>query len=230
MPLQIFVEDELSEAYEALAQRGLGWSTTPNRRELRASRVEISDLTSFEGLLDLTSRSQQAGFDCVIFVLDQESSLNAPERSAQLSNFAAAFAYLCRHLAQLPARDVLRRVKVTRIVSQRCLESWLLSDPQAIVDAMRKGRGINYSPRGANTEQLTPAQASDGIAHHIRQVGVQMKRRDLQRTRANSVKRLGKQIAERVDPQRAIQFNRSLAYFFEMVQCQTSGCDRPFPV
>lgn len=230
MPLQIFVEDELSEAYEALAQRGLGLSTAQNRRELRAARIEIGDLISFAGLLDLTERSHRAGYDCIIFILDQESALNAPERAAQLSAFAAAFEALCQHLNRLPTKDALRRVKVTRIVSQRCLENWLLSDPQAIVDAMRKGRGVNYASRSANTEQLTPAQASEQIAHHIRQVGQQMGRRDLQQTRANSVKRLGKQIAERVDPQRARPFNRSLAYFFEMVQCVTSGCDKPFPI
>jgi len=179
MPLQIFVEDALSEAYEALAWRGLGRATTPNRRELKASQVHIGDLTSFDGLLDLTSRSVRAGFDCVIFVLDQEVALDSPDRPAHLADFKTAFVKLCDHLLQLPASDPVGRVKVTRIVSQRCLEGWLLSDPQAIVDAMRRGRGIRYAPGGASTEHLTPAQTCEQIAHHIRQVGHQMSRRDL---------------------------------------------------
>lgn len=229
MPLQIFVEDELSEAYEVLAWRGLGRAPTRNRRELKSSRVQIGELISFDGLLDLTSRSVKSGYDCVIFVLDQEVTSTSPDRPVHLANFKNAFVELCNHLSQLSASEPLSRAKVTRIVSQRCLEGWLLSDPQAIVDAMRGGRGVQHTPGGANTEDLAPTQACEQIAHHIRQVGIQLSRRDLQQTRANNVKRLGRQIADKVVPQRARRFNRSLAYFFDMVQCQTGGCDKPCP-
>ncbi len=57
MALQIFVEDQLTDAYEILALRALGLPASPrNRRQVRASRIDVGDLATFEGLLDLTRR------------------------------------------------------------------------------------------------------------------------------------------------------------------------------
>lgn len=226
MALQIFVEDKLSEAYTTLAQRALGLTGPVNRRTIQTSYVEVREMTSFDGLFELTERSHRAGRSCIIFVLDCESAVHSPDRQRHLNAFRSAFRELCNHLANSSEHDSLKYVKVAMIVTLRCLEGWLLSDPQAIVDAMRRNRGVNYSPQPTNTENLTPQQACDEIAHHLRQIGRQLGRRDLQRTRANSVKRFGQQIAQHVNPDRARKYNQSLAYFFEMVRCETSGCDQ----
>jgi hypothetical protein len=45
MPLQIFVEDKLADAYEILALRALGLPARKDRRRVRASRLDRRDLT-----------------------------------------------------------------------------------------------------------------------------------------------------------------------------------------
>lgn len=228
MPLQIFVEDQLSEPYEVLACKALGIAS-PDRRQVRASQIDPEDLISFDSLLELVRRSQRSRYDCIIFIMDEEAAPQSADRLDKLKVFAVAFQALCDYLDSLPERDPLSSVKVTRIVCQRCLESWLVSDPQAVVDAARGKQGVKFKPTPRNTEHLTPRQASERIAHLINQTGQRMGRQDLQRIGANSIKSRGKSIAENLKPARARRYNRSLDYFYEMILCTQSGCGKPFP-
>jgi len=123
----------------------------------------------------------------------------------------------------------LRRLSVTRIVCRRCLESWLAADLQAVVNAVRGPRGIDYRPAPHRTDDLLPAQASRKIADVIQEAGRRLERRDLMRVTTGSIKSRGASIAEHLDPERARRFNASLAYFFDMVDGKRSGCDHPFP-
>jgi len=111
----------------------------------------------------------------------------------------------------------------------RCLESWLLSDQQAIIDAMRGVHGVRIGLSPIQTESLTPQEAAERIAHLIRQVGQNLNNRELLRTHASSIKRRGKFIAQKVDLSRARNYNRSLDYFCDIVQCTESGCAHPCP-
>lgn len=228
MPLQIFVEDQLSEAYEVLARKVLGLSFR-DRRQVHASRIDPEDFTSRDGLLDWVSRSLRSHYDCVVFILDEEAGPQSADRPEKLRLFKRAFQELCTYLGGLPEQDPLKGMNVIRIVCQRCLESWLVSDPQAVVDSVRGKQGINFKPKPGRTENLTPRQASEYIAHLINQTGQQMRRRDLQRIGTNSIKSRGKSIAEHVNPDQARRYNRSLRYFYEMVPCTQNGCDKPFP-
>jgi hypothetical protein len=230
MPLQIFVEDQLTDAYERLALRALGLPTTPrNRRQVQASRIEVDELTSRGDLLDLTERSVRSGYDCVLFVMDEEGLPRSPERPAKLASFRRAFQELCDHLSGLRGRDPLQHVKVSRIVCKRCLESWLAADPQAIVDFARGRHGLDYRPALQNTENLLPKEASERIVQIIREVGRRIERRDLATLGSRGAKSLGKEIASHVLPERARSYNYSLAYFYDMAAGHRSGCDHPFP-
>jgi hypothetical protein len=229
MPLQIFVEDQLSDAYEILALRALGLPTRKDRRRVRASRIDLEDLTTRDGLLDLARRAWDSGYDCVLFLMDEEGLPRSPERPAKLRAFRQAFLELCHWLAGLRDNDPLRRLKVTRVVCRRCLESWLAADPQAIVDSVRGTRGVHYRPDPQRTDDLLPAQAGERIAQVIRETGRRLDRRDLTRVATGSIKSRGASIAEHVDPGRARRHNGSLAYFFDMVDGNRNGCDYPFP-
>jgi hypothetical protein len=228
MPLQIFVEDQLSDAYEILALRALGLPARKDRRRVRASRIDVEDFTSRDRLLDLAQRACDSGYDCVLFILDEEGP-RSPDRPAKLRAFREAFKSLCAHLAGLREGDPLRRLKVTRVVCRRCLESWLAADPQAIVDSVRGSRGVNYRPEALRTDDLLPAQAGEKIAQVIREAGRRLDRRDLTRVATGSIKSRGASIAEHVDPGRARRHNHSLAYFYDMVDGHRGGCEHPFP-
>lgn len=226
MPLQIFIEDRLNDAYEVLARKARGLSLERNnRREVRASIIHLDELTSWEGLLELVKASQEAGYTCVMFIIDEEALPFSADRPDKLDAFKQAFTYLCSRLQQLPGRDALKHMNIIRIVCKRCLESWLVSDPQAIVDAVRGGRGVNYVPVQRNTENMTPREAADQIAHVIREVGRRIGKIDLRRVSGSNVKHRGKTIAQYVDLDRARLYNRSLAYFFDMVDCRLHGCE-----
>lgn len=204
MAVQIFVEDQLNEAYEALARRALGLPVEKhNRKEVRAAVASINDLTSLNGLLNLVTGSQEAGYNCIIFILDQEALPFSKERHEKLREFKQAFQQLCSFVNDLPADHVLKQVNVIRIVCKSCLESWLVSDAQAIVDAIRGRRGVDYNPSSQNTENLTPQQAREKIVHIIREVGRRTGRNDLLRTSSGNVKTRGKIIAQFVEPGRA---------------------------
>lgn len=229
MPLQIFVEDELADAYEILALRALGLSTRPrDRSRVRASKINIEDLTSLESLLHLTQSAKRAGYDCILFVMDREGP-GSPDRREKLTLFRQAFQGLCDHLATLGDNNPLYGVRVSRIVCLTCLKGWLATDPQAVVDSVRGRRGVDYHPSSQGTVNLFPHQASERIAHTIRETGRHLGRHDLQRLSAGSIKSRGASIAEHIDPNRARRYNRSLNYFYQMVQGDQNGCDHPFP-
>jgi len=230
LPLQIFVEDQLTQAYEVLALKALRLPTTPrDRSRVRASRIDSEDLASMEGLLDLLKRAVASGYDCVMYVLDEEGFLRSPERTGSLQRFGKAFEDLCRYQRGLPAGNPLARARVVRVVCRRCLEGWLLADPQAVVDAVRGGRGVGFRPRSQQTERLLPEQAAAEIAHLIREVGRRLDRRDLRHVNERMVKSRGKDIAEHLELERARVFNQSLDYFLTMAECRQSGCDQPQP-
>lgn len=222
MPVQIFVEDRYTDAYEILARRGRG------DHQVRASRIDPEDLTSFENLLDLVQRSARARFDCILFLMDEEGP-DSPERPAKLASFRQAFQELCDHLRNLPAHDPLRRVRVTRVVCRRCQEGWLAADPQAVLEAFRGPKGVDWQPPTRRTEELTPRQAAEAIVQIAREVGRRTGRSSLRTFDTRDVKARGKDIAAHLDPARARAFNSSLAYFFDMVDGRRSGCDHPFP-
>jgi len=230
MPLQIFVEDRLNEAYEVLACKALGLPVDRrNRQQVRASIVDLDDLTHRDGLLDLVERSQAAGYGCIILIMDQEALPASADRPEKLRQFRDAFRQLCDYLDGLPERHPLKKVNVIRIVCQRCLEGWLAADPQAIVDAVRGVKGVRYSPNRQSTQDLSPHQAADRIAHIICHVGHELQNRDLLRASAGNVKRRGKAIATAMDLQRSRGYNLSLDYFCVMVDCATPGCHHPCP-
>ncbi len=230
MPLQIFVEDKLNEAYEILAGKALGLSPGQgNRRQVRASIIEPDDLTNADSLFDLVTRSQKAGYDCVMFIMDEESQPVSADRPAKLRDFRLAFEALCKHIETLGEKHPLRRVQVIRVVAKRCLECWLLSDPQAIVHYGRGSKGVDYQPAPRTTEDMTPPQASEQIGHILREVGRRAGRRDLQQVRSGNIKSRGKAIAQYIDMTRSRPYNRSLAYFFDMATCHQSGCLQPCP-
>ncbi len=229
MPLQIFVEDQLVDAYEILARKALGLpASRSNRREIRAARIDPEELTSRDSLLDLTKRSIAARYATVVFILDQEGP-RSPDRAEKLDSFKRAFRELCDYLAYLRDDDPLRRVKVVRIVCQRCLEGWLAADTLAIVDSLSGAKGTDYKPVPRRTENLFPEQASALIAHIGRELGSRLEKDHLKRLDPRSIKTRGKDIAQHVDPARARPYNASLAYFFEMVHGHQSGCDHPCP-
>ena len=120
-------------------------------------------------------------------------------------------------------------MKITRIVCQRCLECWLASDPQAIIDAVRGKHGVDLQLTPQTTDNLTPNQAKERIAHIINQTGQKLDRWDLQQIRASNIKSRGKTIAEHISLTQAGRYNGSLKYFFEMLPCVQSGCEHPFP-
>jgi hypothetical protein len=228
--VQLFVEDELSEVYEILAAQVLGVDVNrrqSRRQKVRAARLDVSEFTSKDSLLDSVERTYRSGSPCILFILDEEDYNESPDRSNKLAEFRQAFMELCQHLEDLPDNHYLKQVKVTCIITKSCLECWLLADPQAIVAAIRGSS--SYIPKEQNTENHNPRQARDHIAHIIREVGRRTNKRQYARMSGHSVKTMGTKIALYVAPERARHRNFSLDYFYEMVTCKQSGCDRPFP-
>ena len=226
--VQLFVEDELSEAYEILAARALGFDHTrrqQRRQRVRAARLDLCEFTSRDGLLDSVERACRAGSRCILFILDEEDYSESPDRSDKLAAFRQAFTQLCQHLESLPDSHNLKRVKVTCIISKSCLECWLLADPQAIVTAVRGPS--SYTPPARNTEHHSPRQARDKIAHIVNEV--HRRNRKQKRISGRSAKTMGAKIAPHITPDRARRRNFSLAYFYDMISCEQSGCERPFP-
>ncbi len=226
--IQIFVEDALSEAYEILAARALGIDHTRRsewRRQVHAAQLGVNEFTTLASLLDLIGRAYQTGSRCILFILDEEDYHESPDRPAKLADFQRAFTELCAYLDSLPADHHLRMVKVIRIVSKTCLECWLLADPQAIVTALRGPS--SYRPQASNTTNSNPRRARDQIAHIINQV--HQHNNSPKRVGGHSIKSLGKKIAPHVNPEQARQRNFSLRYFYDMITCERSGCEHPFP-
>ena len=226
MPLQIFVEDQITDSYEILALRALGFPTSRrNSRVVKASWIEIEELTTLAGLRDLSRRAARAGYDRIAFVLDQEGP-RTPDRQKKLDQFREAFLDLCR---ELPSDSSLRHLKLIRIVCKCCLEGWLGADPQAVITSVRGRHGVRYQPEFRRTDELPPQQAVARVVKIIRSVGHELERQDLIHYSAKGIKSRGPSIAEHVDPQRARQYNHSLDYFFKMISSPLNGCEHLQP-
>jgi len=226
MRLQIFVEDRRPEAYEILAWKAFGDSPLKSDcKKIKASWLHLVDFTTASSLLEKVKLSQEAGFDTIFFILDQEGYASEG-RPATLDAFLRAFRDLCNYLKN-PHEEALRHVRVVRIVSKRCLEGWLAADPQAIVESARGGE--KYRPAPRQTEELTPKQALGLIHHLLRETSNKLKHRALQDLNKDAIKSRGPSIASHLDPTRARRYNRSLAYFFDMVTGPRNGCEHPCP-
>jgi len=223
LDIQIFVEDKLCDAYRILAIKALGASAL----SVHVARATLNELTSFGDLLDLARRAQRSGCQQVVFALDHEGHDAKQERVDARRHFQEAFQQLCNHVARLPASDPLRQLRLVRVEVRSCLEAWLLSDPQAIVQAF--SGPADYRPDVRQTEALSPREARDGIAHIVRQIGGRKGNRRLARMSGSAVKSEGAKIAEHLDLDRARRNNRSLDYFCEMVAQQGDGCRQPCP-
>jgi len=223
LDIQIFVEDKLCDAYRTLAIKALGASAL----SVHVARATLNELTSFGDLLDLARRAQRSGCQQVVFALDHEGHDAKQERVDARRRFQETFQQLCNHVACLPASDPLRQLRLVRVEVRSCLEAWLLSDPQAIVQAF--SGPADYRPDVRQTEALSPREARDGIAHIVRQIGKRKGNRRLARMSGSAVKSEGAKIAEHLDLDRARRNNRSLDYFCEMVAQQGDGCRQPCP-
>jgi len=221
--IQIFVEDKLCDAYRILAIKALGASAL----SVHVARATLDELTSFGDLLDLARRAQRSGCQQVVFALDHEGHDAKQERVDARRRFQETFQQLCDHVARLPASDPLKQLRLVRVEVRSCLEAWLLSDPQAIVEAF--SGPADYRPDVRQTEALSPREARDGITHIVRQIGGRKGNRRLARMRGSDVKSEGAKIAEHLDLDRARRNNRSLDYFCEMVAQQGDGCRQPCP-
>ena len=227
--IQIFVEDELNEAYEILAAKAIGAPVHRSRvsgaNRIRASRATLDELTRFEILLDLTQRSQRSGYQQVVFAIDHEGPGADEGRVEARRHFHEAFQRLCSYIENLPPNDPLKQIKLVRVEVCSCLEAWLLSDPQAIVETFRPS---DYRPDTHQTEHLTPRQAREGIAHIVNEIGKRKSNRRLARMGGHAIKSLGTKIAPGINLSRARRNNRSLDYFCDMIENDRNGCQQPF--
>ena len=228
--IQIFVEDELNEPYEILAGKAIGApirrSRVSGENRIRAARVTLDELTDFESLLDLAQRSLRSGYQQVVFAMDHEGPDADQGRIEARRRFREAFQRLCEHIESLPPHHPLKQLSLVRVEVSSCLEAWLLSDPQAIVETFGPS---DYRPDTHQTEHLTPRQACEKIAHIVREIGRRRGDRRLARIGGNAVKSLGTKIAPSLDLSRARRNNRSLDYFCDMIENVRDGCQQPFP-
>jgi hypothetical protein len=168
------------------------------------------------------TRAVHDGFECVVFVLDQEAS---PQRAEFVRDLQSAFDELCRELEN---DRYLQHMKVGLVVAKSCLESWLLADAQAVVRyACRHGSRVNYQPsQHGNTESLRPGQARNEITHILREVA---RRRGQHKSRQCIYEKstTPEMIEHMAQLPQAAARNASLRYFFRRVTCATSGCDEP---
>lgn len=225
--VQLFVEDRLSDSYEILAARALGFDTSrrPQRRQyVRAAQLDINVFTTKDGMLDSVERAAKTGSRCILFILDAEDYNRSPDRSRKLTEYCDAFENLCRHLSALPNGNYLKQVRVACIITKSCLECWLLADPQGIVSAFNGPS--SYTPTIRNTENHNPKSASEQIAHIINEVGRRTQKRNLIRIGSRSIKSEGAKIAQHIDPETAAKNNTSLNRFYEMIRCEKSDCDQ----
>ena len=229
--VQIIVEDKLNKAYEILAAKAIGavpsntWSSGGLR--IRAARMTLDELTSFESLLDLAQRSQRSGYQQVVFAIDHEGPGADDGRVEARRQFREAFQELCDYVERLPSDDPLKQVKLVRVEIRSCLEAWLLSDPQAIVETFRGPS--NYRPASRQTEHLTPREARERLAHIVREVGRRRGNRRLVKMGGHAIKSLGTKIAPNIELSRARRYNASLDYFCDMIGNYRDGCQHPLP-
>ncbi|MBV7333920.1 hypothetical protein KFU94_64565 [Chloroflexi bacterium TSY] len=222
--IQLFVEDELSEAYEHLTSNALGIKQLRRRskgKQIRASKLDVNEYIDVNSLLDLTYRAARTGASQVFFILDEEDPQRSPERATIQRQFKQAFEALCREIERLPKS----KIRVVRVVCKTCLECWLLADPAAVVSAA--GAPKSYSPKSSTTTTYGPRQARDQIAHIFNEVN--RRQRNKKRRGGRSVKSEGAKIAGYVDLDRASKNNYSLAYFCDMLINKRDGCKHSFP-
>ncbi|MBO9368286.1 MAG: hypothetical protein J7555_05985 [Chloroflexi bacterium] len=228
--IQIFVEDQLNEAYEILTAKAIGASGRRSRmsgeNRIRAARVTLDELTDFESLLDLAQRSLRSGYQQVVFAMDHEGPEADQGRVEARLRFREAFQRLCEYIENLQSDHPLRQLRLVRVEVRSCLEAWLLSDPQAIVETFGPS---DYRPDTHQTEHLTPRQAREEIAHILREIGRRKGNRRLAKMGGHAVKSLGTRIAPSFDLARARRNNRSLDYFCDMIENARDGCQQPFP-
>ena len=230
--IQLFVEDQLNEAYEILAAKAMeiadpSQRSVEHRQRIRAARVTLDELTKSESLLDLAQRSLRSGYHQVVFAIDHEGPGADSGRVAALSRFRAAFQEFCDHQERLPDNDPLKQLKVVRLEVHSCLETWLLSDPQAIVASV--GGSSDFRPDSRQTDRLTPREARDQIAHIVREVGRRRNNRRWKKLGGLASKSLGTKIAPYLDLAQARRHNSSLDYFCDMIGNNRDGCLHPFP-
>jgi hypothetical protein len=219
--LRLYVEDRYFRSYEALARKwhsGIG--AQPGVSHVEAVHLRLDRMG--DRMYKQIARAKNDGFDCVVFVLDQESS---PERHEFVRDLHSTFVEVCRELEG--DRD-LQHMKVGLVVAVSCLECWLLADAQAVVRfACRRGTRVNYSPRQrGNTELLGSKEACDEITHILREVARRRGQHKANRLRyeKSATPEMIEQMGELAQ---AAHRNHSLDYFFRRVTCQTSGCDSP---
>lgn len=220
----ILVEDELCEAYKSLATKAMGANSI--KASVRVATVKLNDLIDFESLIDLTRRSQRSGSQLVVFAMDHEGPAASSERVRARERFSEAFQKLCDHMRRLPSDDPLKGMNIVRIEIHSCLEAWLLSDPQAIVAAFHGPS--NYHPNCRRTEDLTPREARDQIAHIVQEVASHRGNGRLRKIGGHAVKSLGSKIAPYIDLTRARGNNASLDYFCDILENNRNGCQHPF--
>ena len=223
MKLHLYVEDRNFKAYETLART---WHTT-NQGHCEVNSVKAVTLRLDRMRADMYKyvvRAQYEGFNCIVFVLDQEAT---HDRLTLIGDIHAAFERLCSSL-----RDdcQLQAVKVGLVIAKSCLECWLLTDVQAVVHfACRRGKIVNYSPAQAgDTERFSPNEAADKITQILREVSKRQGKHETKRIKYEK-SAVADMIPYMDELPRAVNRNRSLAYYCEMVTCERSGCDYPQP-
>ena len=223
MSVLIFVEDKLCQSYDILAREQLGIPRL-DRSKVKAQKIELEEVTTLVGWQALVETAHKTGFDCVVVVIDQEVNWQSPDRPDKLRQVQEAYGQWCRWLDILPPNHQIKQTKVSLVVSQTCLECWLLADTQAVVRfAVGKGKSVpDYRPQqSGRTENTHPREAQQQITRILAEVS----RRTGHKSRREHEKSMNQDICKYLDPARAQRNNASLAYFLDQVRCERSGCN-----
>jgi hypothetical protein len=169
----------------------------------------------------LVENAARDGFDCIVFVVDQEV---VSERRRQI----LALHQQCEQIRRSLASNELRwNIKVGLVVARTCLECWILADTQAIVEfACRTDpRGYYSAPQPGDTEMISPSAAADRITHILREVGKRANKADTRRLKYEK-SAIADIAAKMSNLDEAGRRNKSLAEFCERVACKQSDCGR----
>ena len=217
MRLNLYVEDTAGRvAYEHLVRKWCESQGIPCE-QVRVIAPPFNDvLNKMELLVD---KAAQDGFDCIVFVVDQEI---VPERKHQIRAIHLRCEQICRSQA---ANSLLRNITVGLVVARTCLECWILADVQAVVKSAcgQNGRGYYVATQRGDTQMLTPKAAASEITHILREVGRQAGKQDTGRIKYE--KSAVADIAAKMENLPiASRRNKSLAEFCERVACKQSDC------
>jgi len=219
MKIQIYAEDTHNEAFAVLAEKAIRQAVPDASPVVSAVRRGAREMQ--REMLALVRGAYRDGFSKVIFVVDRESEWSR-ERPALIADICRVFDGLCR---ELPAYPELAGVKVALVIANRCLESWLLTDVDGLMDYARGKRGSHRftgsSFRSGRTEDV------DGPVQRINALFAEVARDTQSRPKRCEKSKL-KAMAHFVDPEHGRGNNRSFAYFLEMVTSQQDGCDHPY--